>query len=489
MKYILPILLLLQVQFSFAQILSDSDKEFFQEHIMMPLAAPTYHLSFSASDLDLDTPMPVQEKAPAIQQLLDDYEKDPSDFDLVMRIADYYKNQGNTNKTYRFLENAFKIVGPQSQAHSDSFEVLDKVCEIYITAGQGGQAKTIWKDYITKKPKDVRGYSRLAMQEALHLELADAKQHINQAFELDKNHEDTYIAALMVGVMETMQGLSKAMQAVDRTARLQAVDKIQLDDRFFSKAVKADAPPTAQMAWDGCQLLIVMYKTILNHVDADIGYEVIQIAPSDKDKEYLAAIQQRANKQIKKGVKNPYFAYKVLTTIQILHGQEDEAKKIWEKSGPLLATDVEILRLLSLGHFLKMDFETAASFESKVIKITPTYEDYYTLGRFYHFMNKSKEAHEAFDKALRMNPNDKRAMFARMILFFKNNQWDAGLELAQYIDPQKGQNAAAPHAYYYQNLVLLLQGKRQEAIQKLKHITDESDYWEQIQELIKHFER
>jgi tetratricopeptide (TPR) repeat protein len=471
---------------TFAQnILTPEDSLVFLECAEMPTAEPQYTFSYTGNMLDLDYELIEKEKK-TTPKLLEELDKTPQDFQLAMDIAHSYKAASDVSNYRTYLEYAYKQCFKKYEQYPDSFEIVADLVSL-LQEGQNTEGVLIiLNQYVMNKPKDVRGLAQFALNLSIQGDIQKARHFIEQAYLIDPKHPEIYLSAMMCEFTSTIIQISTSM-ASPQEDKSAAIKNIQINDEFFKKAIANNGQPAAQMGLDAAHIFAVFYRTILEVMDKEISKEVINISPSLSDEKLLREIEKRAQKQLKNKVKNTKFAHQTLCIIEILRGNTQKAVTIFNNSGTVLEKNADILRLLSLGYFLQLDYDNAILYLEKVLAIQPNPLDSYALGRFYADQNQFKKAYQIFDQTEKLDPLDRKAACAKAVIHLKEGDFDKAFDLIDAYPSYLKDDINAFHLNYFTALVTLAQGNKNDAFKRLKAIHAQSEYKEASEKLLAHF--
>jgi tetratricopeptide (TPR) repeat protein len=482
---------------TFAQnILSLEDSLVFLQAAEMPIAEPQYTFSYTGNMLDLNYELTEQEKPSKNSQqigdkettskLLEELDKRPDDVQLARNIASKYKAANDLSNYRTYLEYAYKQCFKKYKQHQDSFEIVSDLVSL-LQEGENVQGVlSILNQYVMDNPKDVRGLAHFALHLSIQGEVQKARHFIEQAYLVDSKYSETYLAAMMCEFTNVLIQISTSMNTPQED-KSNAIKNILITDDFFKKAIANDGPPAAQMSLDAAQIFAIFYRTILSVMDKKISKEVIHITPSQADESLLRTIEKRAKKQLKTKVKNTTFAYQTLCIIEMLRGKTNRAVDIFNNSGSVLESNVDLLRLLSLGYFLQLDYDNAILYLEKVLVIQPNPVDFYTLGRFYSSQNQLEKAYQIFDKTENLNPLDRKSACAKAVIHLKKGEFNKAFDLIDAYPSYLKDDINAFHLNYFTALVTLAQGNKNDAFKRLKAIHAQSEYKEDAEKLLAHF--
>jgi Flp pilus assembly protein TadD len=475
----------------FAQnIKTAKDTAVFIDCTQMPAAAPQYTLSFTAKDLELDFEEEDSKNEPkeSLDILLEKLEKDPTDVEIAMNITNLYRIANDEKNYFLYLEHTFNSAKKAYIKRPDSFEIANQFTQVLQETQNIEGVLIIWNEYVTNKPKDIRGFTQLAIQLAVQGQVEKAQYFTEQAYQIDPQNTGVYIAAMMCEFTSTLMQCSAIMQSgKDKIENKNAINKIIINKNFFKKAIDNGAPIAAQMSKDATQIFVIFYRTILSAMDNNIGEEKIKLSTNKLDSKLLKEIEKRNKKLIQSKAKNLYFPYKILCTVEILKGNSSKAVDYWKNSGKFLKKDTDILRLLSFSHFLNMDFANAISYLEKKLDLSKEYDDSYALGRFYAYMEDLDKAFDVFGATMPLNPADRRAICARMSILIKKNNFEEAAAIMNNFTSEETDNIEAYHANYFKAVATLIQGDKNDAFKRLKAIHAESDYKKDADKLLAHF--
>ena len=473
------------------KIKTAKDTAFFIDCTQMPAAAPQYTLSFGGSALDLEYEIEEQEdKKESIEVLLQKLEDDPTDVSTALLIAAHYQEVIDEKNYRTYMEYAFNHAKKKYLEHPDSFDITAQFVSILQKVQNMEGVLAVWNEFVMAQPKEVRGLTQFAIQLAIQGQLEKARHFTKQAYEIAPQNPEVYIAAMMCEFTNVILQLSEVIEMKgDDAAQQAAIDNIRIDNTFFDTAIKDSGVPAAQMAKDAAQMLVIFYRTILAAVEQgkDIGEEKISISPNASDAKIIKGMEKRYKKQLKSKAKNLYFAYKVLTTIEIIKGNESKAVDYWKKSDKFLAKDADILRLLSFAHFLDLDFANAILYLEKKLAAQSDYDDFYALGRFYVYQGQLAKAYEVFGATMQLNPADRRAICARISILLRQNKFEEAAALMDDFPSTETDDINAYHLNYFKAVLTLARGEEADAFKRLKSIPVDSDYKEDADKLLAYF--
>jgi len=471
---------------TFAQnILSLEDSIVFRACAEMPMAEPHYTFSYTGDMLDLEYEF-ITKKKKATSELLEELDKTPNDVQLAMDIAYNYKAANDLSNYRTYFEYAYKQCFKKYEQYPDSFKIVEDLV-ILLQEGQNTQGVlSVLNQYVMNKPKDVRGLAQFALHLSVQGEIEKARHFIEQAYLLDSQYPEIYLSAMMCEFTNILIQISTSMASPQKD-KSKAIKSILIKDDFFKKAIANDGPPAAQMGLDAAQIFAVFYRTILGVMDQEISKEVINISPSPVDESLLREIEKRAKKQLKSNVKNTQFAYQTLCIIEILRGNTKRAVDAFESSGPVLEKNADLLRLLSLSYFLKLDYDNAILYLEKVLVIQPNTLDSYALGRFYSDQNQLEKAYQIFDQTEKLNPLDRKAACAKAAIHLKKGAFNKAFDLIDAYPNYLKDDINAFHLNYFTALVTLAKGNKNDAFKRLKAIHAQSEYKEDAEKLLAHF--
>lgn len=462
------------------------DSLIFKECAKMPMAASEYNFSYSEQMLNLEYQLKQEEEKP-LSVLLEELDQTPDNVLLAKRIAfNYKKNNDLTNYT-TYIEYAYKQCLKQYEQYPDSFEIVLELSRILLLEAQYTHLVfDLLNKYTIAKPKDVRGLTQFALLLSTRGNIKKARHLTEKAYSIDSSYAGVYLSAMICEFTNIILQMNSSMASYPEDKN-KVIQNICVDDRFLKKAITNNNSVAAQMSLDAVNIFAIFYKTVLKTLDKEISKEVIRISPNSKDKKVLRAIEKRAKKQLKSKVKNKLFAYQTLCIIETLRGNRKKAVDIFEKSGPVLQKNTDVLRFLSLGYFLVLDYNNAILYLEKVLAIQTGLEDLYTLGRFYSKKNDLEKAYQIFDQTEKRYPSDRKATCAKAAIHIQEGNFEKAFELIDAYPDHLKDDINAFHVNYFTALTTLIKGNKNDAFKRLKAIHAQSEYKENAAALLAHF--
>lgn len=493
-KIYLILLLTYSVQLAIqAQIIrSSKDSAAFLENIAMPLAAPNYTMSFTESMLDVNFEKEAPKPKLTEKELLKKLEAQPQNAETAYELSVVYRNKNDLKNANTYLNHTYKVATMGLKADPTNIDLVYTLTSVFQAVGNLEQILSLWSIYIEQNPKDATALAQLSLYELNVLDTTSARQHLEQAYEIDPTQPIIYIGAMMDQFYRIIVKLGGLMDKDydSKKAKMDALEVLELNETFFQKAIKEQDSDLPQMGLDGTHTMLLCFRVLLSNLDETLTTKKIKLQISKTDKQQLQAIQKRAKAQLNATINNKYFAYKILVATHLLLGDMDKAEKVFEEGKAYLENDIDILRLFSLINIFDFELTKAIGYLHKSIAIDPTHAEWYALGRLHYLNNEYQKAYDTFENTQGLDAKDYRALFAKVFVLLQEKKFTKATMILDSIDESiwKTDNQ---DIQFYAAVRYLLKGDRYSSFKRLKVIQDneQSDYQEDAKALLKYFDK
>lgn len=480
------------------QLENKKDSSVFIQAVEIPAAAPQYNLVFTAAALDTISKVQtstdesaadiIKDPTAALAALLDSLDQHPSDIPLILSICANYRQQNDQQNYNTYLQYGFKQAMKAYEEHPDRFLVVSELVEVLSEGGNYEAVMQVYERFVMTKPKHVEGLCRYAMQLILQGELEKADHLLQQAQSLEPAYAEIYLAAMMYETSKILMQLSDIMQkGLNDAAMTDALNSMRVESTFLNRAIEQYSSVPAQKALDAAQLFLVYYRTVIKAASGQLGKELIKLTATKEDLKTLNIIEKRAKKALKTKPQNTFFYYKVLTIIQVLEAKTEKAEQYWKQSGSLLKKEKDILRLLSLSHFLNLNFKAAISFLNQKQSVEYSYQDQYALCRIYLFDRQVNQTITRLKDMQSKFPQDYQIVAALAAVYFQQGQLQTGANLIIDFEQQYPKQASQDEFLYFRALASVVLQKKSDTCSILQSIKEGNSYFDSSQKIAKYF--
>ncbi len=458
----------------------------FSKQLTMPKASPSYFLSFTEQELSENFVYTAADTLPPVDTLLSLLFAAPQDYQLMRKIADSYSSKKDFTNAYVYYEMTYNVLKDKIDADPTNFQFTKDLSDLHLEINQIDGAIDEWDNYTKVVPNSAYAWASWSILETQQGDLAKSNELLQKAYELDATLPIVHTAIMSFELTSLIISIQTLM-ANDAVEAQEWIPTLKVRTRLFDEAIANHQSVVAQNAKDATLLTKVLLQTLILQKDAPLGKKKVTFELSSINKALLLDMAARTENNLTNDSHNELFDYKKLTVIKLLRNDPNHAAQLWESVPVVQQNDATIYGLLSLGYFAQMAYQKAAFYKQQVVKIAPSFEDYLALGRFYVYDHQVALANQAFQRAIVFNPNDYRAVAAKVSLQFQQKNWQKGLDLLETVLPVHANNRKNESIYYYQTLGLLLQKETATARLRLQQLATAGDYMQEAKELLKHF--
>lgn len=365
-----------------------------------------------------------------------------------------------------------------------SLDIAKEQSNLYLAIGRPDYAALPLKMYLLEDPNSAEAWGHLGLMEASVGNVDSALVHLIKGYQIAPKTPDLYVGAFSEALFRAFIMLQSVPTDEEGNPNV-ALNEL-VSTSFLDVTIR-EYPDLelGQVAKSAVLTMAALIETSIRNSEAMSMREPVKFSYPEWVPAHISETEKLFSGKVAK-YKRPELPLKILLMCAVLKQDDAKAAKWMKMLGGLESTDEDALRLMVLLKLMQTKFKEALPYAQRAATVAPTVENLELQARVEYMAGNFTAGREAGRSAARLGGSPSYANATAVAYAIKSDQMDIAIEISNAPETIKTDEYGKklPEWQFLDAVLELLEGDGKKAVESMRQIGEETDYYVKAQEIL-----